>query len=318
MLKLDIQPKKVSVVIATYNGSKYIERQLRSLLNQTYPIYEVVISDDNSTDGTVKICEKYRIEFAKFVLVKNSANIGPVKNFENAINLSTGEFIAFCDQDDEWYPMKIEKLINAIGQYDLVHSDARIVNNEGKVINQSYMKEVKQKFYRFNKINNYFLNNNVTGCTMLGKSSFIKSKLPVPIGFILHDWWFAFCAKSMGNLGYIDEPLMNYVQHDTNLFGVASRKKSILGIMSKRLKKGRGRGGAKASEKIYNHLLSIKKSGIGLSVSDVKILCSLIRRYRLMSKGQGAWLSFWIGVKNYGYIPRHKRIDVEELLKPFA
>lgn len=107
---------KVSVVLCTYNGEKYIREQLNSVLSQTYPIYEIVIQDDCSCDSTWEIVKEYENRFPDLVhCYRNDTNMFWIQNFYSAIMKSKGDFVALCDQDDVWLPKKIEKQVLSIG-----------------------------------------------------------------------------------------------------------------------------------------------------------------------------------------------------------
>ena len=114
--------KTVSVVMATYNGEKYIREQLDSIINQTYPIHEIIIQDDCSTDGTVAIIEEYVTRHANIKLFVNEQNLGFNENFKTAVMRATGEYIAISDQDDVWFPEKIEFQVKTIGNHSLCGS----------------------------------------------------------------------------------------------------------------------------------------------------------------------------------------------------
>ena len=110
---------RVSVVMATYNGEKYIREQIDSILNQSYPIYELIIQDDCSTDSTPKICREYESKFQNVHFFQNTHNQGFNDNFRTVAMRATGDFIALSDQDDIWFQKKIEKQIALIGKYDI-------------------------------------------------------------------------------------------------------------------------------------------------------------------------------------------------------
>lgn len=119
-----IQPDKivkVSVVMATYNGEKYIREQIDSILAQTYPIYEIIIQDDCSTDRTAEIIKEYsrRIPFIHFET--NDTNIGFNQNFKKAVFRSTGEYVALSDQDDIWFDDKLSKQVSAIKEHTMCY-----------------------------------------------------------------------------------------------------------------------------------------------------------------------------------------------------
>lgn len=109
----------VSVVMATYNGEKYIREQIDSILNQSYPIYELIIQDDCSTDSTPDICQKYEKDYSNVHFYRNEHNLGFNDNFRTAAMRATGDFIALSDQDDVWFPEKIAKQVAAIGNHDI-------------------------------------------------------------------------------------------------------------------------------------------------------------------------------------------------------
>ena len=94
--------KTVSVVMCTYNGSRYLREQLDSLMSQTYPLHELIVQDDGSTDGTVAIAEEYRQRYpeANITVFRNSRQLGFNRNFFDACSKASGELIACCDQDD--------------------------------------------------------------------------------------------------------------------------------------------------------------------------------------------------------------------------
>ena len=103
----------VSVVICTYNGEKFLREQLDSLLAQTYPLLEFIVSDDHSTDKTPAILKGYAEKDTRFRIFLHQNNCGPNKNFERAIQLANSDHIAICDQDDVWAPDKISLMMSA-------------------------------------------------------------------------------------------------------------------------------------------------------------------------------------------------------------
>lgn len=112
----------ISVVMATYNGEKWIREQLDSIISQTYPIHELIIQDDCSTDSTLEIIKEYERQYAFIHVYQNEKNKGYCENFMSVTMKATGDFIALADQDDIWYPEKLEKQINAIGESDMCYS----------------------------------------------------------------------------------------------------------------------------------------------------------------------------------------------------
>ena len=107
--------KTVSVVLCTYNGAKYLREQLESVVNQTYPLHELLIQDDGSTDGTTDIAAEYAAKYPFVRCLQNDGKHGLNPNFFSAMRKATGDYIAICDQDDIWELDKIEKQVAAIG-----------------------------------------------------------------------------------------------------------------------------------------------------------------------------------------------------------
>lgn len=106
---------RVSIVMCTYNGERYLAQQIETLLNQTYPIHEIIVQDDHSTDGTMVILEDYARRYGHIKVFRNAKRLGVNGNFFSAMSRATGDYIAISDQDDLWEPMKIEHQMNSIG-----------------------------------------------------------------------------------------------------------------------------------------------------------------------------------------------------------
>lgn len=209
---------KVSIAMATFNGAQYIYEQLASFLSQSRLPDEVIICDDCSTDTTVDIVNEF-IKIAKFdvILRVNEHNLGFVKNFEKAISLCSGDYILLSDQDDIWRNDKIQLLLDNIGSFSLIHSDASIINSSGNFVAGSFSKYANKELcsdFQF-----LLLQNNVTGCTVMFNSKIRDKFLPINSSFDAHDWWIAIHASCLRGITYLDIPLVCYRQHAENQFG---------------------------------------------------------------------------------------------------
>jgi len=208
----------ISIAMATYNGEKYLKEQFDSILSQTYSNIEIIICDDYSGDATRSILEEYSQKDKRIKLYFNEKNIGYVKNFEKAICLCSGEFIALSDQDDIWLPEKISFLWENINNCFLIHSDAYLIDSQDILLSNSFTRIAKK--YRPKDIFEYYMgNNDVTGCTVLFNKKLLKYVLPFPDNLLFHDWWLAICAYKYGEITYLDKPLVKYRQHNQNQVG---------------------------------------------------------------------------------------------------
>ncbi len=117
-------PARVSVVMCTYNGARYLREQLDTILAQDYPLYELIVQDDRSTDDTWKILESYRATHPDLIkLYRNAENLGVNRNFQAALLRASGDLVAVADQDDVWFPTKVRRLVEHIGEADLCYAD---------------------------------------------------------------------------------------------------------------------------------------------------------------------------------------------------
>jgi glycosyltransferase involved in cell wall biosynthesis len=202
---------RVSVCLATYNGEKYLLNQLNSILIQLSENDEIVISDDGSTDGTVAIIEN--IEDSRIRYYKNdSGRNGPVGNFENCLKLAKGEFMFLSDQDDVWLPGKIEAHLKYHLEYDVILSDAIVVDQTGGVLFESFFKQRRSKPGLLNNI----IKNSYIGCCMSFNRKILNYALPFPPGIYMHDWWIGLIGERFGRVFFSEQKTLKYLRHDAN------------------------------------------------------------------------------------------------------
>lgn len=210
----------ISIALTTYNGEKYLRKLLDSIFAQSYQNIEVIACDDNSTDSTPEILNEYAQKFG-LRYHTNEIRQGFVKNFEKALTLCQGVYIALADHDDIWLNNKLEVLIKEIGNHFLIHSDAYIIDNEDNIVSNSYTAYAK-KLIKMYRPHEFFFHNSVTGCTSLINKSLLEKALPFPDNCLSHDWWLALVAIKLKGIKYLNIPLIKYRQHPSNVFGAKS------------------------------------------------------------------------------------------------
>lgn len=219
---------KVAVLLSTYNGEKYIEQQIESILDQSYRNIELFIRDDGSTDHTVDLIHKARSVDSRVVFVNenNIRNIGVTRSFLSLLKFAKADYYMFSDQDDFWKREKIQKTLDLMRQeHDqsiplCAHTDLQIVNSELKGSSVMNGNDVWHDFLRL------MFGNCVTGCTMM-----INDPLKKMINYrnsddiYMHDWWIALIAAAFGKIVYLNEPTILYRQHGDNVVGEAEKSK---------------------------------------------------------------------------------------------
>ena len=207
----------VSVCMATYNGEKYLKRQLDTILEQLNPEDELVISDDSSTDHTIELIKEY--DDGRITLIEK-ANFGsPVFNMENALKKAKGDYIFLADQDDVWLPGRVTKTLEQLQHYNLVVCNAFIVDENEKIINESYFdwKGSKTGFWKNLKKNSYI------GCAMALDRKILNAALPFPSNLIMHDIWIGLLAERLGKVKFFNDRLIYYRRHVSNFTAAAQR-----------------------------------------------------------------------------------------------
>ncbi|NMW22217.1 MAG: glycosyltransferase family 2 protein [Chlorobiaceae bacterium] len=201
---------KKTVCIATYNGESYIEKQLQSVITQLSNGDELIISDDSSNDNTLKIARKSG--FNNLIVLEGNSFYSPVLNFENALKYATGDIVFLSDQDDIWVDNKILIMSKYLRFYDLVVSDAVIINEYDKIISPSFYK-IRNSGSGF--IKNLY-KNTYTGCCMAFNRKILVKALPFPSKIHMHDWWLGMVAEMYGTTYFCNEKLVRYRRHSSN------------------------------------------------------------------------------------------------------
>lgn len=201
---------KISVCIATFNGGRFIREQVMSVLPQLGEDDEIVVSDDGSTDDTITIFESFHDH--RIIICQNEGRHGFIWNFENALMKTTGDVIFLCDQDDIWKPNKVETVMAALKNHDIVLHDAEIVDKNGKKTGIHYSDGLHQrKGFWCNLWKTRWL-----GCCMAFRRNVLEYALPFPHHIVGHDGWISAVGLAKFDYYYIPDVLMWYRRHGEN------------------------------------------------------------------------------------------------------
>lgn len=203
---------KVSVAMATYNGEKYIKKQIETILANLKENDELVISDDGSQDKTRSIITAFN---DNRIILLDGPKRGLKQNFSNAISHTTGDIIFLCDQDDEWMENKVDTVLKYFEKNDilLLQHDAVVVNSNDEILFDSFAEHRSVKTGILKNI----IKNSYHGCCMVFKKELKEKILPIPDDIYLHDQWIGLVAELNGKTTFINEKLMKYKRHDDNV-----------------------------------------------------------------------------------------------------
>ncbi len=202
----------LSIALCSYNGEEFISEQVYSILNQNYTHFELIISDDCSTDKTLTILENFSQKDKRIILLKNNTNQGYIRNFEKAISHCKGEIIFLSDQDDIWDENKISKISQSFNNdVELVFHDSLFINHNGKSLNR----KASDRFTLSEQVTplSFLLFNGISGHALAFKKSLKNFILPLP-KIVHHDCWISYVASCKGKIVYVPSILVNYRQHD--------------------------------------------------------------------------------------------------------
>ena len=203
---------KLSVVLCTYNGAKYIKEQLDSIINQTYPVYELLIFDDVSTDNTVELITEYATHYSFIRVWVNENNLGYTKNFEQALQAATGDAVSICDQDDVWIKDKLERMMHAWDtKHPLIYCNSYIFSGDVPL----QPKEPVFRMFEGTDARKIFLANTISGHAIVCRKDFINLVVPFSKD-AMYDWWMGVVAAYNGGVQHYDKVLVYQRSHAEN------------------------------------------------------------------------------------------------------
>jgi glycosyltransferase involved in cell wall biosynthesis len=224
-------PGTVAICMATFEPDPQLfERQIESLRAQTHRDWICLISDDASSAEAFARIESATASDSRFLVNRAPVRAGAYENFGRAMSMVpvAAGWVALCDQDDEWRPEKLSKLIAALGEARLAFSDMRVTRADGSVLSETYWTHRRPNHRNFASL---LLGNSVTGAASLFRRDLLDDALPLPprCGNLYHDHWLALVAAATGEIAYVDEPLYDYVQHERAVIGHAGANRGVVG-----------------------------------------------------------------------------------------
>ena len=228
----------IAILMATYNGARYLGEQIESLFAQTSHDWHLYVHDDGSRDDTVRVLHQYAASHPnKITLLDYPSQGGACRNFLSMLERVEAPYYMFCDQDDVWMSDKIEKSIRAMQTAEnrygdipvVVHADLRIIDGNKNTLRESFFNYANIHPERINHYQEY-VQNVVTGSTMLFNHQARVSSLRVPAHrATMHDAWVTLRAIADGGIRHtIFEPLVCYRQHAENVLGAQDGRRFTL------------------------------------------------------------------------------------------
>lgn len=222
----------ISVALCTYNGANYLSQQLESIFQQSYPVQEIVVCDDGSTDNTIPILKDFAAQHPGILhLYQNTHNLGGRKNFEQCYNRCNGDVIFFCDQDDLWHPEKVAKTLqhfDANPDCWAIASDAVLIDEAGNPLGANFWQELGFNLedvikFSHNKLWEFIISyhNVVAGAMLAIKKEAKPFILPFHFPYdIWHDEWITVALSVMDKIKLVPDTLVSYRIHSGQQMGI--------------------------------------------------------------------------------------------------
>ena len=205
----------ISVCMAAYNGERYIERQILTIMRNISKTDELIISDDGSTDSTLEIIERLQQTYPSIHVVQGPKK-GVIANFENAIQHAKGDFLYLADQDDIWEEDKVKTVQKVFEEHPkcmLVIHDADIIDENESVIEASFFQRRGSKAGLLKNI----IKNSYIGCCMAFRTEILNVVLPIPKNIEMHDQWIGIISELQGGAIFLKTVLFHYRRHGENV-----------------------------------------------------------------------------------------------------
>lgn len=304
------------ILMATYNGEKYISQQIDSILNQTFTNWKLIIRDDGSCDDTVKIIQSFAVRDERIVVLENKSSIhGAYQNFwwlaNHANELPAFNYYLFSDQDDIWLSNKIEKMIANISSKKnkpcLAYADMQIIDGAGKLVYESLDK--LNGLSEIGQYSQFFAHAFVAGCNAIINRKLFELVPPYPYTkntskIMAHDSYYTKFALACGEVVYLNFPGIQYRRHGNNV-----TKETYKLTPQKVLEKATGVFGelAKTNGRVYAQTLltieQMKKAGVimpdiacieaGIKAGGIKGV-NVLKKYHVQRKQKSRTIGLYV------------------------
>jgi glycosyltransferase involved in cell wall biosynthesis len=217
---------KISVCMTSYNGEKYIQKQIASILAQIKENDEIIVCDDRSDDSTIDILSSFQDKRIKIVV--NDENLGFSRNFSKCISLVQGDIIFLSDHDDIWLPDKVEKYLKIFQEnVDVISimSNMEIIDENGLVTNSRFLDLKSGYTNRAWQVVKNFVKSTYYGCSIAFRKELVTKILPLPFHF---DTWIGLVSDMYGRCYHLDEVTMQYRRHSNNFSTLKTSKLHVI------------------------------------------------------------------------------------------
>jgi glycosyltransferase involved in cell wall biosynthesis len=288
---------QIDILLATYQGGQYLDEQISSIIEQSYPHFHLWIRDDQSSDHTLQLINQWIEAYPqKITLIPSDCNLGIIQNFSTLLCYSQAPYICFADQDDKWLPHKLEWSLKKMQlleqQYGvttplLVHSDLAVASKDLSILHSSFWRYARLNS-QLTGLNRLLIQNNVTGCTMMMNRALVNLAKPIPENVLMHDWWIALVAACFGHIGSIERPTLLYRQHGLNDTG--AKENSIRHYLKQKPTEKKKKNNAmkrsyyqaKLMLDRYGHLLDEKKANLLLAYKNLDSQPYFIQKMQML------------------------------------
>jgi glycosyltransferase involved in cell wall biosynthesis len=226
-----MRPPRVDILLATYNGEQFIERQIESVLDQMDPRCRLLIRDDGSSDATMSIVQRFVTRWPEriTVLEDRERKLGACRSFSRLVEHSDADYLVYCDQDDVWLPGRIAKPLERVQEIErdlganvplLVHTDLVVVDESLNTLAPSFWSYSNLRPEQGKVLNRLLVQNVVTGCaSMINRALARLVSASLGVAVPMHDWWVALIAAAFGQIHALPDATVLYRQHGENCVG---------------------------------------------------------------------------------------------------